>query len=227
MNNLKFRTVLGVCEPKKLKPEIIVFTRSATATITYDLNEKLNTLDPIDQISFLFKQGIDTTCFNMRNYLRLTEDVEAIEDKTYYTDIQPVEESSLQVTATPVVNYIDNPMAAGYYEMTSLKDGENNLYWILDRHFYLLNNILTFTMFPEETKNVVLTTPMNNMKFEVVFRLNTDSSAVGGYSDSIVIEPQPPIAVVDSLYSQVIGGDSLTVSIRPNSLASTNKSVKE
>jgi hypothetical protein len=96
-----------------------------------------------------------------------------------------------------------------------------------DEHFYLLDNVLTFTMFPEETTELALTSPMNNMKFEIVFRLDTNSSAPNNYRDSIIIEPQHPIAVVDSLYSQITGTNSLTVSTRPGSLASTNKTVKK
>jgi hypothetical protein len=227
MNNLKFRTVLGVCDPKKFKHDILVFTRGATATITYDLNNKFYNLDFIDQITFLFKQGINTLCFNMFNYLRKTEDTEADGEKVYYTSIQPVAEDSLQVTATPVVGYVGNPKTAGYYEICSIEDGEDALYWMLDEHFFLLDKVLTFTMFPEETRELALTTPMNNMRFEIVFRLDTDSEAVNSYRDSIIIEPQHPIAVVDSLYSHVIDGNDLTVSIRPGSLASTNKTVKE
>ena len=98
---------------------------------------------------------------------------------------------------------------------------------MLDEHFYLLDNTLTFKMFPEETKNLTLTTPKNYMKFEVVFRLDTDSSEADGYRDSIIIEPQQPIAVVDSIYSHFIGGGGLTVSAKPGSVASIHKTVKE
>lgn len=226
MNNLKFKTVLGVCSPKRSQHDILVITRGATATITYDLNDKFYDIDFIDQISFIFKQGLNTYCYNMFNYLDRTQDTTAVEDKVYYKDVTPVSEESYQVTATPVVGYIGNPQAAGYYELTSLEDGEH-LYWMLDEHFYLLDRVLTFTFFPNETTNLTLTTPGNNMRFEIVFRLNTDVNVENGYRDSIVIEPQHPIAVIDSLYSHVIGGSDLTVSIKPGSVASINKTVKE
>ena len=227
MNNLKFRTVLGVCGPKSFKHDILVFTRGATATITYDLGNKVYNLDSIDQITFIFKQGLNTFYFNMLNYLRKTDDTEADGEKVYYEKLQPVAEDSLQVTATPVIGYVGSLAGKNYYEICSLEDGEDNLYWMLDEHFYLLDKVLTFTMFPEETAELALTSPMNNMKFEIVFRLDTDSAQVNSYRDSIIIEPQHPIAVVDSLYSQIAGTNGLTASNKPSSIVSTNKTVKE
>ena len=203
MNNLKFRTVLGACGPKKFKHDILVFTRGATATITYDLGNKFYNLDSIDQITFIFKQGLNTFYFNMFNYLKETEDTEVVEDKVYYDVYEPDQETK-QCKATRVVNYTGNPKAAGYYELAILTDGEDNLYHMLDEHFCLLDNVLTFTMFPEETLGLALTCPVNNMKFEIVFRLNTDSATVNNHRDSIIIEPQHPIAVIDSLYRQIV-----------------------
>ncbi len=226
MNNLKFRTVLGICGPKSFKHDILVFTRGATATITYDLGNKFYNLDSIDQITFIFKQGLNTFYFNMLNYLRETADTEAVEDKVYY-DVYEIDQETKQCKAAKIVDYTGNPKAAGYYELVTVTDDEDNLCWMPDEHFYLLDNVLTFTMFPEETTELALTSPMNNMKFEIVFRLDTNSSATNNYRDSIIIEPQHPIAVVDSLYSQITHTNGLTVSTKPGSLASTNKTVKK
>jgi hypothetical protein len=125
MNNLKFRTVLGIGCPKSFKHDILVFTRGATATITYDLGNKFYNLDSIDQITFIFKQGLNTFYFNMFNYLRETEDTEVVEDKVYY-DVYELDQETKQCKATRVVNYTGNPKAAGYYELAILTDGEDN-----------------------------------------------------------------------------------------------------
>jgi hypothetical protein len=55
-----------------------------------------------------------------------------------------------------------------------------------------------------ETKEFKVTTPDNNMQFEVAVRLNTDTYNNLSNKDSIVIEPQHPIAVVDSLYGNIL-----------------------
>jgi hypothetical protein len=79
---------------------------------------------------------------------------------------------------------------------------------MLDDHFYHDfgedYDFVTFNFTSEETKALTLTTPDNNMQFEVAVRLNTDSFESLRNKDSIIIEPQHSIAVIDSLYSNIL-----------------------
>ena len=54
------------------------------------------------------------------------------------------------------------------------------------------------------------TCPENNVLFEVVTRLNTDSFSGMHGEDSTIISPQHPIAVVDSLYGKIANGAGTT-----------------
>lgn len=74
----------------------------------------------------------------------------------------------------------------------------------LDSHFYVLNSeeyeAIVFNLSSEDTEQFK---PNINIEYEIAIKLNTDSSAFVGKEDSIIIEPQHPIAVVDSLYSSL------------------------
>lgn len=87
-----------------------------------------------------------------------------------------------------------------YSMFTQTEDGDQ----IVDPHFYLFTNedycAVIFNLDSEETKQFK---PNINIEFEVAVKLNTDSFATLSNKDSIIIEPQHPIAVVDSLYSQL------------------------
>jgi hypothetical protein len=73
-----------------------------------------------------------------------------------------------------------------------------------DSHFYHFDNedyaAIIFNLDSEETKQFK---PGVNIEYEVAIKLNTDSYASLSNKDSIIIESQHPIAVVDSLYSRV------------------------
>ena len=70
--------------------------------------------------------------------------------------------------------------------------------------FYILEEenyrAIIFNLDGEDTKQFK---PGINLKYEITIKLNTDSLATTGYKDSIIIEPQCPIVVVDSLYSSL------------------------
>jgi hypothetical protein len=70
--------------------------------------------------------------------------------------------------------------------------------------FYLLEDenygAIIFNLDSEDTKQFK---PGINIEYEVVIKLNTDALISAGHKDSIIIEPQHPIAVVDSLYSYI------------------------
>jgi hypothetical protein len=73
-----------------------------------------------------------------------------------------------------------------------------------DPRFYHFDNedyaAIIFNLDSEETKQFK---PGVNIEYEVAIKLNTDSYASLSNKDSIIIESQHPIAVVDSLYSRV------------------------
>lgn len=74
---------------------------------------------------------------------------------------------------------------------------------VIDPHFYLVNGeycAIIFNLDSEETKEFK---PGINIEYEIAIKLNTDSYASLSNKDSILIEPQHSIAVVDSLYSRV------------------------
>ena len=73
-----------------------------------------------------------------------------------------------------------------------------------DTHFYHFDNedygAIIFNLDNNETKQFKAGIPV---EYEIAIKLNTDSFATLGGKDSIIIEPQHPIEVRDSLYSQV------------------------
>jgi hypothetical protein len=71
----------------------------------------------------------------------------------------------------------------------------NPRFYILDDKNY---SAIVFNLEGKDTKQFK---PGINLEYEIIIKLNTDSFATIGNKDSIIIEPQHPIAVVDSLYS--------------------------
>lgn len=73
-----------------------------------------------------------------------------------------------------------------------------------DSHFYHFDNdeygAIMFNLDSEETKQFK---PNALIEYEIAIKLNTDSFANLGGKDSIIIEPQHPIEVRDSLFSRV------------------------
>lgn len=75
---------------------------------------------------------------------------------------------------------------------------------VVDSHFYVFKtaeySALVFNLDAEETKQFK---PNVLVEYEIAIKLNTDSFASLSNKDSIIIEPQHPIRVVDSLYSRI------------------------
>ena len=73
-----------------------------------------------------------------------------------------------------------------------------------DSHFYHFNNAeygaIVFNFDSDETKQFKAGLPV---EYEIAIKLNTDSFVSLGGKDSIIIEPQHPIEIRDSLYSKV------------------------
>jgi hypothetical protein len=101
-----------------------------------------------------------------------------------------------------------NPKESNYYEVVEGNHSWRDTCYLLDDHFYYDNedgcNCVKFTLTSAETKQLKVTTPDTNVQFEVVVRLNTDIYNNLSNKDSIIIEPQHSIAVVDSLYGNIL-----------------------
>ena len=228
MSNINIKATLGICPRTRLHEKLVV-QRGASAEIVYSLLERGVSFSLLEQVTFSFKQRKEVFWFNMFRYLTPTEDTEIDDDKVYYKNVIPVAEGSLQCIAEEVTNPVDNPTYAGYYEeVLKLADGQNDLRYFIDPHFNsgvgLNGEFVSFVMAPEETAKLVPTSRGADIQFEVALRLNTDTQEEFYNHDSVIIDPQPGIIVVDSLYSQI---DGLVVSESPETLASTSRVVRK
>lgn len=207
MRNLNIKATVSTRPSVILAHEIPVITRGATAELFYNLTNKVYDLSVIDQLTFIFKQNKTITWYSMFTYLTKTTDTSVVADKIYYTAVEPIAENSYECTARIVAEPESNPAKAEYYEICEDNKGWTNTYYMLDEHFYHYYgegyDYISFNFSSAETKELSLTTPENNMQFEVAIRLNTDSYSNLRNSDSVIIEPQHSIAVVDSLYSKI------------------------
>lgn len=207
MRNLNIKATVNTRPSITLAHEIPVITRGATAELFYNLTDKVYDLSVIDQLTFIFKQNKTITWYSMFTYLTKTTDTSVVANKIYYTAVEPIAENSYECTAIIVAEPESNPAAADYYEICEDNRGWTNTYYMLDEHFYHYYgegyDYISFNFSSVETKELSLTTPENNMQFEVAIRLNTDSYSNLRNSDSVIIEPQHSIAVVDSLYSKI------------------------
>ena len=91
-----------------------------------------------------------------------------------------------------------------YSMFETVKDAEGNTVINKDPHFYHFNNeeygAIIFNLDSEETKQFK---PNILIDYEIAIKLNTDSFATLGGKDSMIIEPQHPIEVRDSLFSRI------------------------
>ena len=76
----------------------------------------------------------------------------------------------------------------------------------IDPHFYHFDNVdyeaIIFNLDNTETKEFKAGIPV---EYEIAVKLNTDSFATLSNKDSIIIEPQHYIEVIDSLYGNIEG----------------------
>ena len=91
-----------------------------------------------------------------------------------------------------------------YSMFSAAEDTEGKDASFIDPHFYHFNDndysAIVFNLDPEETKQFKAGLPVD---YEVAIKLNTDSFVNLGGKDSMIIEPQRPLEVRDSLYSKV------------------------
>ena len=184
--------------------EMIYITRGASAELVYPLYDKVFKAKDIDQITFIFKQGKSLYWYSMFTYIVPSEDTVVQPNKKYYTIVRDAT-VSLPCTIAEVKNPTGSPKASNYYEASN----DSRLNWkkdkyAVDPHFFLFDDAdystLIFNFDSEDTKQFK---PGITVDYEVAIRLNTESYASLNNKDSIIIEPQHPLAIVDSLYSRV------------------------
>lgn len=184
--------------------EMIYITRGASAELLYPLHDKVFRAQDIDQITFTFKQGKMLYWYSMFTYIVPSEDLSVQPGKHYYRLIRDGI-PPLGCTAEEVENPIGNPKELEYFEASTapVLNWRTSRY-ILDPHFYLFENEeaggIIFNLDSEETKQFKPSIPVD---YEIAVKLNTDSFASLSNKDSVIIEPQHPISVVDSLYSRL------------------------
>ena len=224
--DINIKTTLGI-NPRHKPKELLVITRGASSLLTYKLDISYNT---VSQITFTFKQKQRLFYYNMFHYLTLTSDTEIEEGKKYYTNITPINaEASYECTAELVIDPVDNPQAARYYEEVSVStDNQDTLYYFLDEHFKYEKetNSVLFMFSPVETAKFSPTTPGAEIKFEVAVRADTYNRDDLVNQDAVYIDRQPSIIVRDSLYEQV-SSDTNTVADNPEWLASPRRTARE
>jgi hypothetical protein len=187
--------------------ELLYITRGASAELVYPLHNKVFKAKDIDQITFTFKQGRNIYGYTMFIYIVPSMDTSVQPNKQYYKLIKDAREPYYLNVAeiAKVVNPTGNPKELGYVE----ESYEPNLNWTKAKHareprFYLFEGTeyaaIIFNLDSEDTKQFKPGIPV---EYEIAIKLNTDSKASLSNKDSIIIEPQHPISVVDSLYSKL------------------------
>lgn len=189
--------------------ELIYITRGSSAVLNFNFGKEIYSFADTDQITFILKQGKNLYWYKLFTYLIETEDTTPVEGKIYYKNVKPVEENAYQCTGTLVEEPATDPKAAGYFEVVEENHSWQNTKYLVDPHFSQNSgtgyDYVALNLDSEETKKLKATSDNEFVEFEVAIRLNTDSFASLGHKDSIIIEAQHPIAVVDSLYSKIGG----------------------
>lgn len=212
MPRIDIKTILGFMPPCP-KHELLVITRGATASIDYNLFDKVYDIENIDQMTFIFKQGKKIISFNLIEYFKITDDTVVKPDKNYYKKVSADLLSETDFAFEPIVTIEGSSIAAytkefgDIYEQCELASGGVNLNWQFNRHFSHVSgngySYITFMLTSDETLMFKPTYPENNVLFEVVTRLDTDSFSGMHGEDSTIVSPQHPIAIVDSLYGKI------------------------
>ena len=215
MPRIDIKTILGFTPPCK-KHELLVITRGATASIDYNLFDKVYDIENIDQMTFIFKQGKKILRFNLIDYFKVTSDVVVEPNKNYYKKVNADLPSRPDFAFEQIVTIEGSSIAAytkefgDIYEQCELASGEVNLNSQFNKHFSHVSGnaytYITFMLASDETLLFEPTCPENNVLFEVVTILNTDSFSGMHGEDSTIISAQHPIAVVDSLYGKIADG---------------------
>ena len=185
MGELRIRATLGVKPEHNIiqAPAITYLTRGASGSIDFDLEmlDYFDSKDP-DQITFIFKQGKVISSYNMFDYLVPTTDTEIDSNKAYYTQDGELVEDFTEVLVEDLYEIAeDNGYLRAYTPC------------LIDRHFELLGETIRFWFDTNETLEFKPTQPEDGVQFEVVLR----------FGDRVLIEPQLPLMVIDSLSGQI------------------------
>lgn len=207
MRDFNITTTLSVLPTKGSTHDQPYFLRGASATLGYNLASKVYSFSDIDQITFLLRQGKLLYWYKMFTYLVETQDTEVVPGKIYFNNVQLLSEDSFQCTGTFISDPTGNPKAQGYFEVVDGNHSWHDTKYLFDSRFnHSLGEgyeYITLVLFPEDTKHFK-PTPINcGIDFEIVVRLNTDQLANLANQDSTIIEPQHPIAVIDTLYGKI------------------------
>jgi hypothetical protein len=192
----------------RLPHTTLCITRGTSAEIVYPLLDGIITPEDLDQVTFVFKQDSKLTKYSMYTYLVPSTDAEIQENKIYYT-ISPEVEDSFQCVITKVDNPAVNPQEAGYFEIsTDPTLNWTTCYHVLDPHFCWTSGdgycAIIFNFSSTETKQFMPSLTSNFLvEYEVALAVNKGYADSRNTEDLVMIEPQPPIEVIDSLYSHV------------------------
>lgn len=208
MRNFDIRTTLSLYPAVSYGPEVTYITCGSTATLHFDLGKKIYAFEDVDQLTFMLKQGKTIEWYSMFTYLIPSEDTEVVADKVYYQDVTRVAEDDFACTATKVVEPAGSPADQGFYEEVEGNNSWRDCLYMVDPHFtYTAGegfSQVNLILKSSETARLKPCGLDNPVKVEVAARLNTDKFANFNNQDSIVIEPQHPVVVLDSLYSRLI-----------------------
>lgn len=207
MNIYDIRTTLNIGPSITRAPEVCYITRGASATLNFDFQKKIYRFVDTDQMTFMLKQGKDLHWYKLFTYLAPTSDTEVDPEKTYYSEVEPIGEDTFQCKATVVAEPDGDPSASGLYEEVDGNHSWRDTYYLVDPHFSQSCgegwDYVTLILSSSDTLNFKATNGIPMVEFEVAVRLNTDSFTSLGSQDSIIIEAQRPIAILDSLYSKM------------------------
>ena len=186
------------------KDKIRKITRGASASLVFSYRDKRYSFENTDQITFMLKQDKTIYWFKMFTYLQPTQDIYTVSGKNYYTDVTCPEDSKACTALQVWPDLAENPSELGYYEEVDGNCSWKEVAYLLDERFYRTQiegtEVVTLALQPDDTLAFKTNKPV---QFEVAIRLNTDNLQRFAYQDTIVIEPQAPLQVIDSLYSQI------------------------
>lgn len=206
MNYFDIKTTMSIYPTLAKTHDIIYITRGATATLNFNFGTKIYSFSDVDQFSYVLKQDKQYYTYKMFTYLIPTEDTEVDASKVYYSNVEAFEGDEFASTGIQVMEPSGNPKDQNYYEVVEDNHSWRDTKYIVDSHFSHTSGdgyeYITLILSSAETAQFKTTVPDANVQCEVAIRLNTDIFGNLGNQDSIIIEPQHPLAIVDSLYSQ-------------------------
>jgi hypothetical protein len=188
---------------------MISLVRGASATLTFNIPKHVYSFTDIDQVVFLLGQEKLLYWYKMFTYLVKSTDTEVMPGKVYFTNVELLDasSSSLQCKGTFVNEPTGNPSAQGYFEVVDENHGWRDTWYLLDPRFSHHCDgeyeYITLALFPDDTKQFKPTYGCAGVDFEIVVRLNTDQMTHLANEDSTIIEPQHPLAVIDTLYGKI------------------------